>query len=79
MARRIYITDKELAAVLEVSMKTLYRMAHGFYRKTKVAGGRTVDVRTMLPDRVAGVRRWRISRVAEVLGVAEDEIMDRIS
>lgn len=79
MANRIFITDKELAAVLEISVKSLYRMLHGFYRKSGVAGRRPVDVRRMSPDVVGGVRRWRVKRVAEVLGVDEATIQERIS
>ena len=76
--KRIYLTDKEVAAVLEVSSRTLYRMLHGFYRK-EVKGRNRVDIRKMQPEVVNGVRRWRIAHVASVLGVSEDAIHDRIS
>ena len=79
MARRLFITDKELAVVLEVSTKTLYRTLHGFFRKKGVTGGKRIDIRQMKPECVGGMRRWRISRVAQVLGVGEDVILDRIS
>lgn len=78
MAKRIFITDKELAAVLEVSEKTIYRMLNGFYRRSRAKGGKPVDVTAMRPDVVCGVRRWRIHRVAAVLGVDEAEIQERI-
>ena len=79
MAKRIFITDKELAVVLEVSEKTLYRMLHGFYRKGRVRGGEPVDLSAMEPRVVCGVRRWRTARVAKALGVDEATILERIS
>lgn len=79
MAKRIFITDKELATVLEVSEKTLYRMVKGFYRRGRVRGAGAINVMKMQPDVVCGVRRWRIARVAAVLGMSEATILERIS
>jgi len=80
MCKKLFLSDKEVASVLEVSVKTLYRMLRGFHQKSeRVRGGRKLDLRKMEPDVVNGVRRWRVSRVASVLDITPDEIEQRIS
>lgn len=79
MAKRIYLTDKEVASVLEISDKTLYRMLNGFFREAKVRGSRRLDIREAEPDVVNGSRRWRVHKLASLLGVTPEEIERRIS
>lgn len=74
MAKRIFLTDTEVAAVLEVSTKTLYRML----TRPPVSGAR-LDIGAAVFVVVGGVRRWRLVSVASVLGVAPDEIEARLS
>ena len=79
MGRRIFLTDSEVARVLEVSCKTLYRMLRGFYKKGTVLGGKRLDINCAAPTIVNGTRRWRIASLARALGVTPDEIEERIS
>lgn len=77
---RIYLTDTEVAMVLEVSTKTLYRMLNGFHPKSRgVCGGRKIDISQFGPEVVSGVRRWRVKKVAEALEIGEDEVLKRVS
>ena len=78
MGRRIFLTDKEVASVLEVSEKTLYRMLRGFYLKGKVCGERRLDIKSAAPTIINGTRRWNVVKLASVLGVTPEEIERRI-
>lgn len=78
--KRIFLTDTEVASILEVSQKTLYRMLKGFHPKRGgVFCSKRVNLVDIAPDSVNGVRRWRISRIASVLGLTPEEIERRIS
>ena len=79
MGGRIFLSDKEVACVLEVSVKSLYRMLRGFYIKGKVCGDRRLDIKSAAPTVVNGMRRWNINRLARVLGVTPEEIEARVS
>lgn len=79
MAKRIFLTDTEVAAVLEVSPKTLYRMLTRAPLRRKHEIGRRLDIGAARPVVVNGMRRWRLVSVASVLGVAPDEIEARLS
>lgn len=79
MSSRIFLTDKEVACILEVSEKTLYRMLRGFFCEKTLLGARQVDIREAAPEMFNGSRRWRVARLASVLGVTPDEIEKRIS
>ena len=72
MSRRVFITDKELATVLEVSQRTLCRML----RRTH---GKRLDTDLLRPLLVGGARRWRVSEVAAAVGATADEIQERVS
>lgn len=76
--KRLFLTDTEVASVLEVSVKTLYRMLKGFHSRGTI-GGKEVDLSQMRPFKVNGVRRWRLDAVARALGIGEERIMERIS
>lgn len=78
MGRRIFLTDKEVASVLEVSDKTLYRMLRGFYPKRKASGERRLDIKSVAPTIINGTRRWNVVKLASVLGVTPEEIERRI-
>jgi len=72
MSRRVFITDKELATVLEVSQRTLCRML----RRTH---GKRLDTALLRPLLVGGARRWRVSEVAAAVGATADEIERQVS
>lgn len=72
MSRRVFITDKELSAVLGVSMRTFRRML----RRTH---GKRLDTDLLRPLLVGGARRWRVSEVAAAVGATADEIQERVS
>ena len=78
MANRIFLTDKEVCTVLEVSDKTLSRMLNGFFCKAP-RGAKRVDIREAEPDAINGARRWRLHKLASILGVTPEEIERRIS
>lgn len=80
MGRRLYITDKEVAAVMEISEKTLSRILHGFHRdgKRETAGVR-IDLAAANPRIVGGYRRWSVSSLASVLGMTEEQILARLA
>lgn len=76
--KRLFLTDKEVAAAIEVSEKTLYRMLHGFTpRRTRSES--SIDLRNAHPVCVNGRRRWRVDEVARVLGVTVEELEKRIA
>ena len=76
--KRLFLTDTEMASVLEVSVKTLYRMLRGFHAKG-VIGEAEIDLSKMGAVKVCGVRRWPIGKIAEALGLSEEQIVERIS
>ena len=67
--KRVFLTDKEVAAVLEVSPKTLYRMLSGFTPTHVRASGR-IDLADAKPVEICGRRRWRPVVLANVLGIS---------
>ena len=77
MPKRLFITDKELARLLEVSPKTLYRsLSRAPLRRDYP---RQLDLADLKPVIVCGTRRWRVSAVADALGVSPDEIEARLA
>ena len=72
MSRRVFITDKELSAVLGVSMRTFRRMLR---RKH----GKRLDTALLRPLLVGGARRWRVSEVVAAVGATAEEIQARVS
>ena len=76
--RRIFLTDKEVAAAVETSEKSLYRMLAGFTPRGVRADNR-INLNDAKPVCINGRRRWRVSAVASVLGVTVEELERRIS
>lgn len=76
--KRVFLTDKEVAAALEVSPKTLYRMLAGF-TPARVRSEGSIDLKAAKPINVNGRRRWRPHMVAAVLGISLEELEQRIS
>lgn len=80
--KRIYMTDKEVASVLEVTPMTLYRMLRRFIRggdkKTTIAS-KQIDINDAKPESFGGYRRWKVENLAKVLGISKQELLDRIS
>ena len=77
MPKRLFITDKELATLLEVSPKTLYRaLTRAPLRRDYP---RQIDLSNLKPVVVCGTRRWQVSAVAAVLAVTADEIEARLA
>ena len=79
---RIYLTDKEVAAVLEVTPMTLYRMMRRFVRGGRgkeTIGSEKIDIHEARPESFGGYRRWKVDKLANVLGITREEIFRRIS
>lgn len=72
--RHIYLSDKEVALVLEVSVSTISRAIRG---KSKNRAG--LDLSLANPISVGSARRWKISDLARVLGITVEEIQQRLS
>lgn len=82
MGGRVYLTDKEVSTVLEVSQQTLYRILGGFVRggaRRATLAEREIDLSSAKPERVGGYRRWNAERLAAVLGITKDELLARIA
>ena len=82
MSGRIYLTDKEVANVLEMSAQNLSRIVCKFCRGGKVRRTNFSVSRNIMdakPESFGGFRRWKVSKVASVLGISEDELLRRIS
>lgn len=83
MARRVFLTDKEVASVLELSCATLSRILGGFARggagSRVTFADREIRLADAKPVRVGGYRRWSIKELASVLGIGADEIEKRLS
>ena len=78
---RIYLTDKEVASVLEVTPMTLYRLMRRFMRggeKRKTIATNIVDICEAKPESFGGYRRWKIENLAKVLGISKEEILKRL-
>lgn len=69
---RIFLTDKEVALVCEMSVTTVSRIAHG--RKRKGAA----DITSAMSN-IGGVRRWNVAKLALALGITVKELNERIS
>jgi hypothetical protein len=80
MAKRLFLTDKEVGAVVELSPTTISRIVSGAFagRKYRVRG-RVVDLMDADPEQIGGARRWKVDRVASVLGISVEELIERIS
>ena len=79
---RIYLTDKEVASVLEVTPMTLYRMIRRFVRGGRgkeTIGSVKIDIHEAEPESFGGYRRWKVDKLAKVLGITREEIFRRIS
>lgn len=80
MAKRkeIFVTDKEVASILRVSQPTLSRIIRGsFYRPGD--GKSRIDINLAKPEFIGNARRWRVNRLASVLNITEEELLERIS
>lgn len=76
--KRIFVTDKEVAAICEMSWSTLSRVLSGsFYKKND--GKKRIDLAKAEPEFVGNSRRWRVSKLASVLGITEEELLSRIA
>lgn len=80
--KRLFITDKEVAGLLAISERTLSSIVSGFVR-----GGTTVkkthakvaiDLKQAEPESFGGFRRWRVTKLANILGITEDELLKRL-
>ena len=80
MAKRLFLTDKEVGAVVEMSPTTISRIVSGASagRKYRVRG-RVVDLMDADPEQIGCARRWKVDRVASVLGISVEELIERIS
>ena len=61
MSKRIFITDKEVAAVAECSVASISRFANGFVRggyERKTAATETANLKDAKPISITGMRRW---------------------
>lgn len=79
---RIFITDKEVAALIDCSVASVSRFASGFVRggegrNTKASI--SANLKDAKPISVNGMRRWKASAIARVLCITEDELWNRIS
>lgn len=82
MSKRIFITDKELAAVAECSVASISRFANGFVRggyERKTSATAAANLKDAKPISINGMRRWKASSIAKILGITEDELWKRIS
>ena len=70
---RLFLTDQELACLLEVDERTLRRMLAGFTPRN-IRADKTINLMDAKPVCVSGRRRWRASAVAEVLGITEEQL-----
>lgn len=80
--KRIYMTDKEVASVLEITPMTLYRIMRRFVRggrKRETIGAYNIDIHDAEPASFGGYRRWNVNKLAKVLGITKEELLDRIS
>ena len=82
--KRIFITDKEVAKVLELSPKTISRILGGFVRggdsrRTKTRAAVKRSLKDAQPEAFGGYRRWNVRKLANVLGITEEELIERIS
>ena len=80
--KRIFITDKEVASIVDCSVSSVSRFANGFVRGgecRKTAASATANLKDAKPISVNGMRRWKASSLSKVLGITEDELWRRIS
>ena len=79
--KRIYITDKEVAGVLEISTSTLSRIMRGFVRggEHRKTNAEAIDLKDAKPVSFGGQRRWRTSELARILNMTEEELLDCLS
>ncbi len=78
--KRVYMTDKEVCALLLITPQTLWRILTGYRRggKFRHTFGAVVNIADAKPETLGGFRRWKIANVAKVLGITEEEILDVI-
>ena len=83
MPMRIFITDKEVAQVLEISCATLSRILGGFTRGgtsgRATFASRDIDLTAAKPVKVGGYRRWNVDRLARILGVSREDLERRLA
>ena len=72
MGNAIFLTDKQVAAIANVSRSYISALFAG---KVRLRKGEK-DLRKASPMVIAGRRNWSVKRVAKVLGVTEKEIFD---
>lgn len=70
--KRLFLTDKEVALICEMSAVTVCRIAHGHKRKD------ALDI-TSAMNNIGGVRRWNAVKLASVLGLEVEDMMKRLS
>lgn len=70
--KSMFLSDKEVAAILGVSVSTITRAMHG---NTKRCG---FDLRKAEPITVGTMRRWNISKLAATLEVSPEELLNSI-
>ncbi len=69
---KMTMTDKEVAALLDVSPATISRMM----RERQSCGG--LDLRKAKPWKIGKTRRWDIGRLAKALGVAKERVEEKM-
>lgn len=80
--KRLFITDKEVAELLSISVRTLSSIVGGFVRgglTTKKTHAKIdIDLLRAEPESFGGFRRWRVTKLANILGITEDELLKRL-
>ena len=80
--KRIFITDKEVAGLLSISERTLSSIVSGFVRggltTKKTHAKKEIDLANAEPASFGGFRRWSVVKLANILGITEDELLKRL-
>lgn len=71
VAKKIFLTDKEVARVVGCSESTIARICKGQF-------GKRQRILLAKPQVIGGGRRWSIKALAEALEISEDEISSAI-
>lgn len=71
--KTMFITDKEVATAMGVSVSTVCRALKS---GRTVNGG--VDLRAANPIKVCSTRRWNVTKLASILGITPEELMSSI-
>lgn len=67
-----FLSDKEVASVLGVSVTTVWRGVNG---RLRVKG---LDLRDAAPVYIGSRRRWDASKLAALLGVTTGELLEML-